>query len=96
MSAPHTELLHRHDPFLRRRTEFAHRRASPLTRDQPQTYMTASTPAYKADPMAGLQSGSTRDALVQSVREGQELLYSAGKDERYPAQATRGTSDERV
>lgn len=93
MSAPHTELLHRNDPFLRRRPERDHRRASSPTIDQPRTYIAATTSHYKPTPLAGLQLSSAQDAPVQS---GQDMSYGTGNDARYQAQTRRGTSDERA
>lgn len=94
-SAPHTDLLHRNDPFLRRRTERDHRQASSPAPDQPRSYMAATTSQYQANALAGLQP-SARDAPNQSGRDGPDMSYGGGDNARYQAQLTRGMSDTRA
>lgn len=91
-SAPHTELLHRNDPFLRRRTERDHQQASSPTPGQPRTYMAATTSQYQANALAGPQT-SARDAPNQSGRDGQDMSYGSGDSARHQAQLKPGTCD---
>lgn len=86
MIAPQTELLHRNDPFLRRRT------ASSASVGQAQSYTAAHPSHYQPNPLTGLQPSSGTDPLAQSGRDGQQILYGGRKDGQYQAQPTKGTS----
>ena len=92
-SASHTELLHRDDPFLRRRSERDHQQRSwPIT-DQPRTYMAATASQYPPNAPAGLQPPA-RDVPSQSSSDGQDISFGTGDVARYQSQLQRGTSDQ--